>query len=87
MIFENYKKRVVEKYESKSESRAEYILMYFNKYDKNSKGYLTVDESKQFFAVLLDLNYDLSKDRVTFWKIMKVVDVENKRIISKANIL
>lgn len=46
MIFENYKKRVVEKYESKSESRAEYILLYFNKYDKNSKGYLTVDESK-----------------------------------------
>jgi len=35
-----------------------------------------LEEAKLFFAMLLELNYALPKDRVTFRKIMKLVDVD-----------
>lgn len=44
-------------------------------------------EAKRFFAIVLDLNYKLPSDRVTFRKIMKVLDVDNQNLIYKGNVV
>ncbi len=46
-------------------------------YDSDNDGILNLIEAKRFFAIVLDLNYKLPSDRVTFRKIMKVLDVDN----------
>lgn len=43
--------------------------------------------AKKFFAQILDLKYTKSKDRATFRKIMKLVDVEGNRVALKENVL
>ena len=54
------------------------ISTYFDQYDTGAKGYLTLEECKKFFGLLLELNYNKAKDRVTFRKVMKLVDMENE---------
>jgi hypothetical protein len=38
---------------------------------------LTIDESKKFFALLMDLNYAKKDDRQAYKNIMKYVDPES----------
>lgn len=73
--------------ETKAESRAEMISTYFDENDTGAKGYLTLQESKKFFAILLDLKYKRAKDRVTFRKIMKLVDIENSKTSIRQNVI
>ena len=54
------------------------IGKYFDEFDTDQKGYLTLSEAKQFFATLLDLKYSRSRDRATFRKILKVIDPTNE---------
>lgn len=68
---------------TKAESRAKMISTYFDEYDTGAKGYLTLEECKKFFAMLLELKYTRAKDRVTFRKIMKLVDIENDKTAFK----
>lgn len=39
-------------------------------------GYLDLMQAKMFFALIFDLNYHHAKDRATFRKIMRLVDVD-----------
>jgi hypothetical protein len=59
------------------------ISDYFDEYDKGQKGYLTLVECKKFFAMLLELDYSKAKDRVTFRKILKLVDIDNNKVAMK----
>lgn len=86
-IFDNYKKRVQEKFDLKSKDRSFYIEQYFERFDRGKKGYLNLSETKTFFALIFELDYMKSKDRVTFRKIMKLVDVDNERLVYKQNVL
>ncbi len=46
-------------------------------FDMDNDGILSLTEAKKFFALVLDLNYKLPRDRVTFRKIMKILDVDD----------
>lgn len=48
---------------------------------------MTLEEAKEFFALVLDLNFKKSKDRATFRKIMKLVDIENNHIVHKPEVI
>jgi len=56
VVFDNYKKRLQEKVEDKTESRVKYISQYFEEFDKESKGYLTLEQAKNFFQCCLSLS-------------------------------
>jgi hypothetical protein len=86
-IFDNYKKYIENKFESKTQTRADYIDQYFEKYDRDKKGYLSLSEAKSFFSMLLELDFKKANDRVTFRKIMLLVDVDSERIVYKSNVL
>jgi two pore calcium channel protein, plant len=83
----NYQRRIQKKVEQGTETRAQYIEAYFDKFDEDKKGHLTLPEAKEFFALVLDLNFRKSKDRATFRKIMKLVDIENNRIVHKPEVM
>lgn len=55
------------------------ISMYFDEYDIGRKGYLNLDECKKLFAMLLDLKYTRARDRVTFKKILKLIDIDGHK--------
>jgi len=86
-IFDNYKLRVQEKFEKRTESREVYLSAYFDKFDTDNKGFLNLDETKKFMATLLDLDYKVAKHRATFRNIMKIVDVGNFRRVDKSDLL
>lgn len=48
---------------------------------------MTLVETKQFFAALLELDYSVPKHRATFRKIMKMIDIDNQHIAYKENVL
>ena len=77
IVFDNYKKRITQKVENKTETRVSYIIKYFEMFDLDNDGILSLIEAKKFFAIVLDLDYKLPRDRVTFRKIMKVLDVDD----------
>ena len=52
------------------------ITQYFEKNDREKKGYLNLDQSKKFMSELFDLDFKQSDARVTFRKFMKFVDVD-----------
>ena len=87
IVFDNYKKRITQKVENKTETRVSYIVKYFEMFDLDNDGILNLLEAKKFFAIVLDLNYKKPSDRVTFRKIMKVLDIDDQRIIYKANVI
>ena len=63
------------------------ITDYFDEYDKGLKGFLTLNECKKFFAMLLELDYNKAKDRVTFRKILKLVDIDNTQMALKESVI
>lgn len=48
MIFDNYRKRVQEKAETKVESRVVTIDQYFERFDREKKGFLSKEQAKRF---------------------------------------
>lgn len=87
IVFTNYKKRLQEKVEKKGEDRAKMISDYFDEYDKGNKGYLDLAETKKLFAMLLDLKWTRNRDRVTFKKIIKLIDIDGTKEIQKENLI
>lgn len=63
------------------------ILDYFDEYDRGQKGFLTLEECKKFFAMLLELDYNKAKDRATFRKIVKLIDIDNTQEARKENVI
>ena len=63
------------------------IERYYKQFDEEDKGYLTIAQARQFFALTLDLNYNKKSHRDTFRQTMKVIDPEGNRIIFKERIL
>ena len=53
------------------------IRKYFLIYDTSGRGELQIDEAKKFFALILDLDFRNPNDRITFRKVMKIVDIES----------
>lgn len=82
MIFDNYRKRVQEKADTKVEERVIMIRQYFERFDREKKGYLDLSQAKTFLKALLDLNYTKPKDRITFRKFMKLVDLKGNHEIT-----
>lgn len=87
LVFETYKARVAKRAETREKERANYVKKYYNLYDQDERGYLTLPEAKKFFALILDLNYKKRKDRTAFKKIMQVVDPDDQKIVEKDNLL
>ena len=48
---------------------------YFCLFDKQKIGVLHIEEAKKFFALVLELDYSIPNDRMTFRKVMKIVDL------------
>lgn len=63
------------------------IEPFYKCYDQEEKGFLTISESKKFFAFVMDLNYKLKDDRESFKSIMKYIDKHNQQRAEKENIL
>jgi len=63
------------------------IRKYFKIYDKSGRGELQLDEAKKFFALILDLDFKNTNDRTTFYKVMKVVDIENQNTVKIENVV
>jgi Ca2+-binding EF-hand superfamily protein len=86
-IYDNYKRRMENRAENKSEQRITTIKSYFKLYDKNDSGVLDIEQAKKFFALIFDLNYKESNDRTMFRKIMTVVDVDNSKTVKLENVI
>lgn len=80
VIFENYKKRLLQNAERKIETREQAISDLFDVYDTEKKGYLDLKQTKQFLGLLLELDYKLPTDKVKFRKVMKVIDINNTQL-------
>lgn len=51
------------------------VRKYFCLFDKKKIGVLHIEEAKKFFALVLELDYSIPNDRMTFRKVMKIVDL------------
>lgn len=51
------------------------VRKYFCLFDKQKIGVLHIEEAKKFFALVLELDYSIPNDRMTFRKVMKIVDL------------
>lgn len=73
--------------ENKTETRVSYIIKYFEMFDLDNDGILNLVQAKRFFALVLDLDFKLPRDRVTFRKIMKILDLDDQRLVYKDNVI
>ena len=69
VIFDNFKSRVEISREGKANKRIEYINQFFDKFDEEGKGWLNLNQTKSFFALVLDLNYKKPAHNKMFSKI------------------
>jgi two pore calcium channel protein len=58
IVFDNYKKRLDNVVTEKQNIRLKYINDFYSKIDTDEKGYLTLDEMKEFFQIVIPLNYE-----------------------------
>lgn len=65
----------------------EYIEQFFDAFDENDNGWLTIKETRAFFATVLDFDYKKKKHRKLFTKVMRIVDPENNCVVFKERIL
>ena len=63
------------------------IARYYKQFDEEDKGYLTIVQARQFFALTLDLDYSKKAHRDTFRQTMRIIDPEGNRIIFRDRIL
>jgi len=87
IVFDNYKKRIEEISERKLDERLSYISMIYDSFDVDQLGYLDYKQAREFFSQVLDLNMKKYSHRKTFLKILKIVDPEGYKIVSKELIL
>ena len=87
IVFDNYKKRIEEISERKLDERLGYINMYYDSFDVDQLGYLDYKQAREFFSQVLDLNMKKHSHMKTFLKILKIVDPEGYKIVSKELIL
>ena len=71
IVFENYKAHIESKVKSKNTKRVKLILPYYKCYDREEKGYLTINEAKKFFGFVMDFDYNEKTNREAFMNIMK----------------
>ena len=87
IVFDNYKKRMKELQDAKVSKRMEYINQFFDYYDEQGLGWLTMKQTRKFFETVLDLNPKKAKHRRMMRQIFKIVDPDNDKKILKENIL
>lgn len=87
VIFDNYKNRLERVQRSRQSQRLAAIEKFFDAYDTDKSGYLSLKQSKLFFTAVLDLNFGKRKHRQMFIKIMKIVDPEKNRIVFRERIM
>ena len=57
VIFDNYKNRLQDLQQENVSQRMFYIEQFFDAYDVDGNGWLTMKQTRQFFANVLDLDY------------------------------
>ena len=87
VIFDNYKRHQELSSKNRSKRRLKIIARYYQQIDKEDKGYLTVVQAREFFAITLDLDYTKKSNRDTFRQTMRILDPEGNRIIFKDRIM
>jgi hypothetical protein len=86
-VFTNYKKSLEEKADQREKNRRKLLEKCFDILDTEGTGTLNLQKSKIFLKKVLNLNYRREKDQLTFKRIMKMVDPENKNILKRERIL
>ena len=87
VIFDNYKKRMVELQRKKVSKRLEYISQFFDYYDVDGNGWLSMRQTRKFFETVLDLDQRRPKHRKLMQQIFRIVDPDNEKKILKEYIL
>ena len=87
VIFDNFKKRMEILQRKKVSYRMEYIEQFFNAFDEQDDGWLSIKDTRAFFATVCDLDYKKKNHRKLFVKIMRIVDPENNCVVFKERIL
>ena len=87
VIFDNYKRHQELSSKNRSKRRLKIIARYYKQFDEEDKGYLTVVQAREFFAITLDLDYSKKSNRDTFRQTMRIIDPEGNRIIFKDRIM
>ena len=87
IVFDNYKKRVVKMSESKIQKRMTFIKMYYEQFDPDDLGYLTYKQARNFFQQVLEMNFKRKAHRQRFVQVIKIVDPEHYKIVTKERIL
>ena len=66
----------------------EYIGYFFTHFDKTDKGFLTMNETRQFFAHILDLDFKKkASHRRLMYKIFRIVDPEDNKEVLREYVL
>ena len=86
-VFSNYRRRLELKVSMRSDNRVKLLEQFYNKFDEENKGFLTLNETKKFFKVTMDLNFRKERDQRLFLNLMRLVDPENKRIVYKERLI
>jgi two pore calcium channel protein len=86
-IFSGYKQKMQEKVLQISDKRLIYLEKYYNMNDMDKKGYLKLTEIKKFFSQVLNLDYKKEDDRISFKKIMRIVDPQKTFKVQKDTIM
>lgn len=76
-VFSNYRKRLEQKVTSKTEYRIALLEQFYDRFDLENKGFLTLKETKKFFKITMDLNFTKARDQRIFLNLMQLVDPEN----------
>ena len=87
IIFDNYKNRIANRTKKSTESRLSNVMKFYDQYDEDNKGYLTIRQARKFFATILDLDYKHKSHRNTFVKILKIIDPEEQKLVLKERIV
>ena len=87
VIFDNYKRHVELSSRNRSKRRMKIIERYYRQFDEEGKGYLTIVQAREFFALALDLNYHKRAHRDTLRQTLKIIDPEGNRILLRDRIL
>ena len=66
VIFDNFKNQMEILQKKKVSHRMEYIEQFFDAFDEQGNGWLTLKQTKLFFSAVLDLDYKRSSHRKTF---------------------
>jgi len=87
VIFDNFKSQMERLQRKKVSHRMEYIQQFFNAFDEQGNGWLTIKQAREFFSTVLDLDFKKCKHQRQFRKIMKVVDPEDNKFVLKERVL